>query len=82
MTLPRGTAACRAQVSTVQCAVCWNRTSGPPFPVDSRLMNAPMLSAHLLLVAKPCEAWNMRCNACILNGRARQCGVASDLQLP
>lgn len=72
MTLPRGVSALLAYVATVQCPVCWNSTSGPPLPVDSRLMKAPMLGAHLLLCAKPCDA----CRYCTWSVQRATWGIA------
>lgn len=44
------------RTSKIDSPVCWNRTSGPAGPVDSRLIKAPTLEAHLLVFMKPCAA--------------------------
>lgn len=72
-TLPRGCLAAALYSWMVQSPACWNTVSGPPGPVDSRLMKAPTRAAHLLLLVKPCAACSARFRAL---GPKVRCGSA------
>lgn len=54
MTVPRGRLATLAYDFMVQDPLCWKTMSGPPGPVDSKLIIAPSPSLNLLCSLKAC----------------------------
>ena len=56
----------------------WNTKSGPPGPVDSRLMKAPTRGAQRLCALKPCAPCSLTPKPADLN---RACAIINRMQL-